>query len=147
MSVTLRFSGGEGWEGAIVRWWTWSWAGHVGIDLGDGRVIDATPGPGVAVRAVAAGRGDRMFGVRCSERTAARVVAWARAQVGKPYDWGGVLAFLARRDWHDPRAWFCSELVAAAFEEAGEPLLRTAHLERVSPRDLLLSTKIEEVPA
>lgn len=71
-----------------------------------------------------------------------KVIAAARSQIGKPYDWSGVLGFGFRRRWQDDDAWFCSELVAWAFAKAGSPLFRE-HAWRITPRDIyipLLST-------
>jgi len=53
----------------------------------------------------------------------AMVEAMARSQVGKPYDWRGVFRFLSRSTPSVDGAWFCSELVAAAFAAAKFPLL------------------------
>jgi hypothetical protein len=44
--------------------------------------------------------------------------AFARAQLGKPYDKLAILAFLTARNWRDDDAWFCDELLLAATEEA-----------------------------
>lgn len=60
------------------------------------------------------------------------VIAAARAEIGKPYDWRGVVGFLPRADIHDAHAWFCSELVAHAFEAACVPLFR-CRPHRVTP--------------
>lgn len=42
-----------------------------------------------------------------------------------------------RRRWQDNDAWFCSELVAWAFEAGGRSLFRE-HAWRITPRDLYL---------
>lgn len=50
----------------------------------------------------------------------ARGLAWAHSQVGKPYDWTGVVGIaLAQRDWQEDDAWYCSELAERALAEAG----------------------------
>lgn len=73
-------------------------------------------------------------------------------QVGKPYDTTAILGILAHRDWRRQDSWFCSELVAAAFEAADAPLLYvTPHVNRITPRDTSLSIKLipkqKQVPA
>ena len=79
----------------------------------------------------------------------ANEIAYSEAltsQFGKPYNTGGILNFFRQRDWRDTSSWFCSELVAWAFEQANWPLLDPAlQVYRVTPRDLLLSTKIKIV--
>jgi hypothetical protein len=60
-------------------------------------------------------------------------------ELGKPYDKAGILAFLFGRDWRDPDAWFCSELVAAKLESCGYfpfPLASTTN--KITPPDLIL---------
>lgn len=48
-------------------------------------------------------------------------LAFARSQIGKPYDYAGAfgLAMAPDRDWTEPDKWFCFELAAAALQEAG----------------------------
>lgn len=76
-------------------------------------------------------------------RTAPRIeeaYQWALTQVGKPYDWRAILGMAADRNWREDDAWFCSELVAMAFEQAGSPLFNPdMQVWRVTPRDVLMS--------
>lgn len=140
--IVLRFSAGRGWRARVVQLATWSWASHVDIELEDGRLLGAVPGRGVCIRPpeppASAGRVERY---RAATPQAA--VAVAATQLGKPYDWPGVLGYALRRDWQDHRAWFCSELIAWACVKAGTPLLRADRTWRITPRDLLLSPLLE----
>lgn len=146
MSLRLVFTAGEGVTGAVIRAGTWSRAAHVGGLLDDGLVLDATPSAGVALHPGIAGRVVGLFAVGCSPETEQAAIAWARCQIGKPYDWTAIAGFFVRRDWHDPAAWFCMELWLAAFEAVGWPLLQLRHLNRGSPRDGLLSPRLRELP-
>lgn len=53
-------------------------------------------------------------------------LAWARTQVGKPYDYKGAfgLALAPDRDWMEPDKWFCFELAAAVLAKAGKDYFR-----------------------
>lgn len=67
---------------------------------------------------------------------------WALTQVGKGYDYSAIAGIALDRNWRDLSRWFCSELVAMAFEQVGSPILSTrpsASVWRITPRDLLLS--------
>ncbi len=58
----------------------------------------------------------------CTAEQADKFFEFLDAQVGKPYDPIQILYFwgpFASRNWHDPGAWSCSELGAAALEQAG----------------------------
>ena len=47
-------------------------------------------------------------------------VTWLDQQVGKAYDYLGLLGFLWRSNkYQNPNKWFCSELAATAFKVAG----------------------------
>ena len=48
-----------------------------------------------------------------------RAYAFARAQLGKPYDWGAIAGFITRRNWQDDQRWECTELVEASLIAAG----------------------------
>lgn len=63
------------------------------------------------------------------------VISAARSQLGKPYDWWGVVGLGVRRKWQEDDSWFCSEFVAGAFALAGDPLF-TVKTFRITPRDL-----------
>jgi hypothetical protein len=60
---------------------------------------------------------------------------YALTQLAKPYDWSAVVGLPFTRDWHDPNAWFCSELCLASLEKAGFPKTNKL-LYKVSPQDL-----------
>jgi uncharacterized protein YycO len=141
--ILIRFSRGTGWGGAIIRWATWSWAAHVGFKLPDGRVLDATPQFGVSIRAATDEGSARYYLPHAPQDLVRNAVAYASQQVGKPYDWTAIIGRAVRRDWHKPDRWFCSELIEAAMYEAGCELLNDDnHVNRITPRDLLLSLRM-----
>ncbi len=50
------------------------------------------------------------------------------------------------RKWQERGRWFCSELVAAAFEKINRPLLNFyAPVAFITPRDLMLSPYVSPV--
>lgn len=137
--IRLRFSAGIGPAAWLVRSWTGSWCAHVGFDLGEGWTLDATPEHGVAKRRATDDATTLYFDVRGNEK---EILPHAFGQISKPYDFKGALGLGLHRDWQDPGHWFCSELVAWAFNQGGNRLLRTEHMDRISPRDLLLSPRL-----
>jgi len=139
MTALIRFSRGTGVAGWAVRSYTWSRFAHVGFLLAPGIVLDAAPGSGVSVREQPALDGDALFRADVPDAVVDAAVTWARNQVGARYDYIGVLGLGLHRNWRDESHWWCSELVAAAFEHAGHPLLNAKFLSRISPQDLLLS--------
>lgn len=64
----------------------------------------------------------------------AAIYDFVNLQIGKPYDTLAIEGFVAGRDWRDPRAWFCSELVAAAFEHGALLTVLTPE-SKVTPND------------
>lgn len=60
--------------------------------------------------------------------------------IGAPYDKRGILGFATgRRDWHDPKAWFCSEQVQANSEFAAILNPTPDDVWKVDPGDLVFS--------
>ena len=137
MSVQVVFTRSHAIGSLLLRTALWSPWSHCAIVDGE-EVIEAAAFGGVRVRPLADMLADatKMAFVTLPGDTQA-VIAAARSQIGKPYDWAGVLGFGFRRRWQDDDAWFCSELVAWAFAEAGTPLFRTEHW-RITPRDLYI---------
>lgn len=138
--LTLRFTGGGlGLAGQLVQLATWSWCSHVEVEWGQDLVLGAHPDHGVAVTTAAAPRRLERYTLDLPLHAEARILEALESQIGRPYDWSGIWGWGLRRDWQDPAAWFCSELVAWACAKAGHPLLRAERAWRVSPRDLLMS--------
>lgn len=144
--TTLRFSRGTGIAGWIVRTATWDEFGHVGFKLNDGTVLDATPERGVAIHQDTDLPGTEYWKIVAPSKTVDAAVEWAKLQVGKPYDWEAIWGMGLRRDWHKDDKWFCSELIEGAFDHVHWPLIRdSGKLDRITPRDLTMSTRIERI--
>ena len=120
----------------LLRAFLWSAWSHCAIVDGQ-TVIEASARHGVRERPLAdlLAESSRVELVTIQTSRAEAVLAAARTQIGKPYDWPGVLGIGFRRRWQDSDSWFCSELVAWAFHTAGCPLFRLDAW-RVTPRDL-----------
>lgn len=78
--------------------------------------------------------------VKATEVQAAAFYAFMRSQIGKPYDTWAVLSFFdPSRDWQDPSAYDCSELIGTAFSECGLfPKHLAVAFSRITPRDIFL---------
>jgi len=117
---------GISWQSKVIRWYTRSVYSHVAwvdtngetYEAWEGRVRLAaslfelhTPGTVVDLFEVNGIFADRLRTVR----------AFHAAQVGKKYDWLGILRMVSRRPFStdDQAKWFCSELVHAAHAAAG----------------------------
>lgn len=150
--MRLVFTAGSGLTGAVIRWATWSDVAHVAFELPDTlgdlpTYLDATTSRGVSHHPLIDAPIIERYDVYCTKEQADIAIRWALGEIGKPYDWQAIIGMPLRRDWRSPDCWFCSELVCAACEQAGFPLLRADHLNRITPRDLVLSERIVQVPA
>lgn len=142
-AVRVVFSRRHHIGSVILRGFLWSGWSHCAIVDGS-EVIEAVAGVGVRVRPLESliAESSKLEVLDFPARNPAAVIAAARRQIGAPYDWGGVLGLGFRRRWHDHDAWFCSELVAAAFADAGEPVVRVDAW-RITPRDLYLPVRCQ----
>jgi uncharacterized protein YycO len=116
----------------IIRAINWSQYSHVAwVDDIDGTVIEAWHIGGVAhVKTPSSnhtpGTAVDLFIVLDEEpHHTAMIREFLMAQVGKKYDFAGILGFIFRATHlQRKQKWFCSELVAEAYATAGLPLLR-----------------------
>lgn len=144
--ITIRFTNGRGLSGAIVRWATWSRYGHVGFKFDNNKVLDATPDYGVSYRDAVDDDSTEYWRILAPHQKIEAAAAWAMTQIGKPYDWAAICGWAWRKDWHNDKAWDCSELICAAFDSVNCPLVRSdGLLTRITPRDLRLSERIAPV--
>ena len=122
---------------AIIRWLTGSRWSHCALVNSMGYAVEAK-WPRVRLTHMDSIANSHtksvVIDIPCSDETAAW--AWATAQVGKPYDLTALVGWLSGRDWQEEDSWFCSELVAQAFAQAGSPLFRDGTLSRVTPQNL-----------
>jgi uncharacterized protein YycO len=137
--VQLCFSTSWGPVSTFLRFFTWSQISHVDFVVPEG-LLGARE-MGVKIRPFGSIKVTRdiIAYVVCTEDQAEQVLGFARAQIGKPYNWLGLLGFAVRRDFPSKKRWFCSELVIAAFEMAGIRLLNIKDVDRVTPEMLLNS--------
>lgn len=135
--IRLLFSTSSHPLSAVIRAVTWSRWSHVAIVDGE-TVIEATATHGVCRtrtwEAIARSTHYAFVDLPCDDPAA--VIAAAAGEIGKPYDFSGVAGLGLHRDWQQNDAWFCSELVAWSFAQAGFPLLRADVMRRVSPQHL-----------
>lgn len=140
-TVSLLFSTSQKIGAVAIRAVTWSKYSHVALLDGD-EVIEATwPAVRVAPLAevIAAHSAHAIVELPCRDPQA--VIAAAASQIGKPYDYTAILGLGLRRDWQEEDAWFCSELVAWAFQQGGSPLFRPEALYRITPQHLWMIAK------
>ncbi len=112
-------------DSAAIRTFTDSPVSHISIYVGEGMVVEAI-GSGVTAHPVATALADdyyaaayRKTGLTNDDRD--MLARWLNTQVGRPYDVGGLLS----EHTNTEDAWFCSELVFAAFAHIGKPLSTT----------------------
>lgn len=120
-SISLRFVD-LGWPVIcpIISGITGHWSNHVDLMIGKDRMISALPS---CVRAgdtsLVPAKRSELLTLDCTDEQRNEALSFAIDQVGKPYDYAGVLLFSFAPRWNDKRRWFCSELTAAALHRAG----------------------------
>lgn len=130
-----------------IRFFTWSDISHVDLVLPDGSLLGARASGGVERRqpGYATFSKTSRYSVTVPASVAVKLFNLAEAQEGKKYDFSAIMGFIFRRDWREDDSWFCSELVAWCFEQAGHPIIQTYELNRVSPRDLTTSVLLKKI--
>ena len=112
--MIIRFSRTHSALSKLIRLSTWSKFSHVDILIEPDVYLGALPGEGVVFH----NEKPRDFQF-CEIAVPESAIAFAQSQVGKPYDYTGILGFGLHRNWQDDRKWFCSELIAAACLHGG----------------------------
>jgi cell wall-associated NlpC family hydrolase len=135
--VTVYFMRRHHIGSLLLRWWMHSAYSHCALfDPATGNVIEAVVG-GVRERPAEELKREasKFDEVRIPVADPQAVIDLARLQLGKPYDWRGILGFWFRRDWQDDSAFLCSEFVAWLLQAVGQPAFRCVP-GRVSPAHL-----------
>ena len=124
MSVQLRFVSGGAWDSKAIEWETWSEWSHVELMTSSSITLGAMLDGGVAYRMVDGNaykhlRKSQIVQIPLTPEQESVFWKFAKAQVGKPYDWRAIIGFGFRRNWRDPDSYFCSEYVARCLEVSG----------------------------
>lgn len=139
--VRLLFSTSRLPGASLIRMVTWSKWSHVTLVDGDVVIEAVWPRVRVVPLSDVLSRHSRHAFVDVECRDGKAIIDAARSQVGKPYDLTALFGLLMHRDWQEPDRWFCSELVAWAFDKAGSPLFRRDAMHRVTPQHLWMIAK------
>ncbi len=119
-----------------ANWSAWS---HCALVTPTG-VIESTWPAGVVltVRERFEARASRLASSSVAVPDAAAVLAFARSQIGRPYDLAGAIGLGLHREWDDPSRWWCSELIAAALAAGGRTVF-SRNQRRVTPEHLWMA--------
>lgn len=146
----VRFVSGTGASSATIKWYTSSPWSHVEFWTPNG-YLGARLAGGVQLRpfdydaSQIATQEFRRWDLAPDKELA--LEQWLAAQIGKDYDWLAILALPLHRDWKTEDDWFCSELVAAAFNKVGCPILSPHTIvSKITPRDIALSVMLAPCP-
>lgn len=137
--LTLRLSTNNGPFARGIRLKTSSEYSHVDFVLPDGLFLGALPMPGVCIHKHEQPK-EAFFGLELTEEQITQVLAFAKSQVGKLYDYSGIIGFAAHRDWQEDDRWFCSELVAASIQKIVPIFDEAAYF--ISPGDIATHPKL-----
>jgi uncharacterized protein YycO len=134
--IQLLFSRTHSIPSAAVRLITASPWSHVDIVTREGTLIGALAHGGVREYSLLRRLDESSeFQVRIIGGDWDKAVAYARSQIGKGYDWRGLLGIELGRHWQDDDKWFCSELAARAAIVAGNTTIKQ-DVYRVTPGSL-----------
>lgn len=135
--MNVIFSTGPQLGSWLLRTVLFSEWSHCGIVMEDGKtVIEASSKYGVVETPIEKfTRYGRWAILDCPVPDPVAAYAAARAELGKGYDWLGLLGLAITRELQDDDNWFCSELVQHVKNEGGLHDLRYGKW-RVTPRDL-----------
>ena len=137
MPIQLLYTRSHHLSSAAIRLATWGDFSHV-AQIDGPKVIESVFRDGVREDSLdnAIARASRWAIVEYRHRNPAAMIAAARSQIGKPYDKTGALGLGLHRDWQEDDAWWCSELIPWAAEQAGEAWFMPQVMHRITPQHL-----------
>ena len=98
--IKLLFSTNNKIGSKLIRLGTWSKYSHCDVFTEDGSIIGAVPFKGV-IEYNPSVRFKSNYEIRViKDVDTQKVYAHLREQLGKPYDWAGVVSLPVHRDWH-----------------------------------------------
>ncbi|MBX9687082.1 MAG: hypothetical protein K2X27_10295 [Candidatus Obscuribacterales bacterium] len=145
MKIGLRFITSNSVVSQAIRAVTWSEYSHVDLIVKSnaGLALLGAQADGVKLRTWNYCQPTKILNLYADvpDKAGEQVFEFTHAQIGKPYDYTALVGNLLHRDWQEDDSWFCSELIAAAFDKAGYPLLNGS-ANRITPGMLLRSPRL-----
>ena len=138
---------GRGFVSKLIRWQTNGEYSHAALQLPDGRMIEAWHKPAKVRLRYKLEDWSNVEAYDVEGMTPEQwnnAINWARDQIGKKYDFGGVLRFVTRWRKQKDEKWFCSELVFEAVKQGGIDLLHRVKCSQVSPTVLSFSPLLKK---
>ena len=137
MSILIGQYYGKSLTSRAISLKTWSPISHTSAFLPGGEEVVEAWGKGVVRRPWREGHttGTRidLLECRCSPDQAQSFYLFLFDQIGKGYDFRGIMGFAFSAEMQSKDRWFCSELVFAAAIHAGIILLERVPAHKVSP--------------
>ena len=135
--------------GKVIRWWTTSQFDHVEIALGNENSIGAKPKGGVQIRPLSVEKDSKWCVCRpvgrLTNKQKNNILNFAHSQIGKKYDYLGILGFAIDRNIEDSNRWFCSEFVDKCFDVGEYTLVPRKNESQIPPELLFQSLAIKPV--
>jgi hypothetical protein len=123
-AIVLQFVEGSGLGSGMIKWFGHGAYSHVDAVLPDGTLlgarnddIDGVPA-GVQIRPASYVAHEKVMRIilPATDAQAETFYAGMRAEIGKPYNKIGILAFAVNASWTSVGAWFCSQVVTAKLQ-------------------------------
>lgn len=123
----------------LIRMVTWSEYSHVDLVLDDGLLIGAIAGEGVVLNRLSdrIAKSSKAVTMEIPVKDIAASEAFAIGQLGKKYDWPGVIGIGLKRNWQEDDKWSCAELVASILAAGGQRPFDAKFHHRITPQHLL----------
>jgi len=139
MAIKIAQYKGKSWISKIIKFVSRGEYSHTAIMLEEDYIVEAWQGSD-SVRVIQSlssghipGTEVDIYSIDLGKKQEERFRKFVQDQVGKPYDLWGIHGFLWRRDTQRSQSWFCSELFAAAYQEAGKKLYNDTEPSQISP--------------
>jgi len=124
----------------FIRFVTWSEYSHVDIVLHDQFLIGAIAPDGVVLHNMddRLAMASKALVMELPVQSLDDAKNFALSQIGKRYDWLGVIGIGLHRNWQEDDKWSCAELAAMALNAGGQRPFDSKFHNRITPQDLLM---------
>jgi len=142
---------GKSLTSKVIKFKTRGVYSHTAIMLDDNKIVEAWQGSN-KVRIIKSlsdghkpGTEVDIYYLNATQSQQVLFVEFVMKQLGKKYDYKGILGFVLNRNIHGQDSWFCSELFMAACDYAGIVILRNTTPWQTSPSLITKSPKLYRI--